>query len=122
MGEGEVSYGVVVRQTGDRRLQLRVSGELDMAVAPHLLDSILCAGLAGPCREVTIDLSEVTFIDSSGLGALLEARRRLASEGCQLTVRGLAPRIRQLLDRSGLTGCFGLDLDASDAVRSRDEA
>jgi anti-anti-sigma factor len=47
-------------------------GDIDVAVADRVLEEITSA--AGDEREVTVDLSAVTFMDSSGISALLQAR------------------------------------------------
>src|SRR5688572_23263251 len=62
-------------------LQLEVDGEIDLSSAPGLLDSVLCAALASDHRQVVIDLHRVSFIDSSGLAAIIETNRRLRDDG-----------------------------------------
>jgi anti-sigma B factor antagonist len=66
---------------------LTLAGELDLATAPVLqerLDATLQGGAV-----VVIDLSGLSFIDSSGLGMLVQAERRLRESGGQLVlVRG----------------------------------
>src|SRR5918998_6795406 len=70
---------------------LRVGGELDLVSEPQLNDALDNA--AG--RPIRIDLSELTFMDSTGLRALLGAAR--AHE--QLTLGGeLQPAVRRLLE------------------------
>ena len=49
-------------------LIVEVAGEVDMATAPQLAEAV--EGASGPCRRVVVDLSEVTFLDSSGLRAI----------------------------------------------------
>ena len=67
-------FGVSIVQV-DGHAKVRVTGELDLATATelrHRLDAVIAAGTG----DLDLDLSEVTFLDSSGLVALLEARRR----------------------------------------------
>jgi len=54
---------------------LRVEGEVDLMTAPSLAKALAEAESAGP---LTLDLREVTFMDSTGLRVLLEARERLS--------------------------------------------
>jgi anti-sigma B factor antagonist len=64
---------------------MRVTGELDLAGAPHfrrLIGELMGLGV----REVTVDLTDTEFVDSSGLGALLWAERRLRAVGGELEV------------------------------------
>jgi anti-sigma B factor antagonist len=59
---------------------LRVGGELDLHAAPQVrgaLDELIEKG----ARSVVLDLSETSFIDSTALGAIVGANKRLAPEG-----------------------------------------
>jgi anti-sigma B factor antagonist len=60
---------------GEHRIVVRVEGELDVATAPALGDVLLQAETAG-VAVIAIDLTGVSFIDSTGLRALLEAHAR----------------------------------------------
>lgn len=67
-----------------RRTLVRASGEVDLATAPDLaaaLDDARASGL-----DVVLDLAGVTFIDTSGVRAMLDARRRINDDGSDLTV------------------------------------
>jgi anti-anti-sigma factor len=60
-----------------------VVGELDVGTAPQFRTSI-AALLGTGCRHVVVDLSATTFLDSSGLGALVWAHHRLEAAGGDL--------------------------------------
>ena len=82
-----------------------VKGELDMATAPHLeqtIDSVIASVAA---RRVVVDLSEVGFFDSSALDVLVTSRRRLASREMTLHVVIPAgqPHIRKVFEITRLT-------------------
>lgn len=73
---------------------LIVSGEIDMATAPSIramLEPHIEAG--GP---VTLDLSNVTFMDSTGIYALIDAAKSLGERGC-LVVHGAHGQVASLL-------------------------
>ena len=79
-------------------------GELDIASVGDLRAARTDAAREGP-GAVVVDLSQVTFIDSSGLGALVELHSRLRRSGRRLAVvapGGSAPAV--LLDLAGLRG------------------
>jgi len=81
---------------------IAVAGELDGATAPEL-----DGALRHFEREsVTVDLSGVTFIDSSGLGTLVEAQKRISVAGGRLTVTGSQPNVRRVLETNRLGGMF----------------
>jgi len=104
-------FRVSVTEDGPLRLRLEVSGEVDLLVAPDLLDTILCAGMTSRRRRtVVVDLAGVTFMDSSGLGALLEAQRRLPGLDCNLLVVDLPVALRQLMDSTGLAQVLTIEM------------
>ena len=104
MAELEIS---VERQDG--RVRLAVAGELDLATAPALLDAVGRVLAAGEDTTMVVDLTGVDFLDSSGLGALLQARAAVVAAGGQLTLAGVAPGPRRVITIAGLAGTFGLE-------------
>jgi anti-sigma B factor antagonist len=53
-------------------------------------------------EQVTLDLANVTFVDSSGLGAVIELRNHLLESGRRLVLRNLQPRVERTLVITGL--------------------
>jgi anti-sigma B factor antagonist len=70
--------------------RLALSGELDMSTAP-VLDEYLGLCQADGVRAVIVDLRDLSFVDSSGLGAFLRARNDAEENGHRLYLIG-APR------------------------------
>jgi anti-anti-sigma factor len=83
---------------------LHVRGDVDLATAPKLQAALeeLDTG------AVVVDLTEVTFLDSSGLSALVQARKRLTEGPTGATFRLVVarPSIRRVLEVTGLTQVF----------------
>jgi anti-sigma B factor antagonist len=81
---------------GPTTLVLWPRGEIDMASAPMLAE---CLGTAAQeCDQaVVVDLTEVTFLDSTGLKALLEGRKALADRGLSMTLRNPTDPVRRVL-------------------------
>src|SRR3954471_22069674 len=77
-------------------------GELDLAAAAVLRNRVEAAAGSG----LIIDLREVTFIDSSVLRELLDARRELERQGSRLVLSGVPASVRRLLDMTGMAGLF----------------
>ena len=78
----------------------RLAGELDLYNAPALRKALLNCVERAP-RRLVVDLAEVTFVDSTALGALVEARSKLGStDGLALAAPG--PETRRALEISGL--------------------
>jgi anti-sigma B factor antagonist len=85
-----------------------VAGEVDMSTAPQLNATL--AVLTGP--RLMVDLAAVTFMDSSGLHSLLDARNRLQGEGGELVLALSGNEVVQtLLDAVGLTDEFVIEND-----------
>ena len=75
-------------------------GQIDSHTAPTLDEAL--AG-ADPTQSVSVDLSAITFVDSSGLRVLVRAHNRQAEGGGELVVLDPSEPVRRLLDITGLT-------------------
>jgi anti-sigma B factor antagonist len=104
-------FAVEHRRFGDRAV-VTVSGELDIATVPQLY-AVLAIAVGPRPAALWIDLSATTFIDSSGLHALFEARRRF---GGALAII-CPPRVRRVFEIVGLDTTVPLYDDAA-AARS----
>lgn len=90
-----------VTEPPDRdRTVVRVSGDQDIANMSALSDALASATTAGDAT-VVVDLSGVTFMDASTLGAIVRARLVLESGSRSLIVRSPSPCARRLLDLCG---------------------
>lgn len=76
-------------------------GDIDLVTAPRLLEQLLRILRDAPTRLV-VALNEVTFIDSSGLNALVSANRRAEAMGTELRLAAPAPLVTKLLQITGL--------------------
>ncbi len=75
----------VHRGAAHGRPALRVRGELDVATAPELAEYVESELSSGP-RSLVIDLTDTTFLDSSGARQLVRAAKRAADVGVPLQV------------------------------------
>lgn len=80
---------------------LRLSGEIDMATAPAFRDAALTA-IADDGPSLTLDLSGVTFMDSTGLHVLVGTYRRVRVHGGTFTMINIPDIVRKLLRLTGL--------------------
>jgi anti-sigma B factor antagonist len=90
---------------------MSIRGEIDLATAPQLHDALdsIDSGLG-----VVVDLTQVTFLDSSGLSELVKAHE-LHPGGVRLVVA--TPAIHRVLDVSGLLEVFSIYETVDDATR-----
>ena len=108
MGEFDDEGLEVSQQSVDGSLILRLTGELDVASA-HVLQTYVSSlrPLSSPLR---LDVSRVSFVDSSGLHALVAARRAAVEDtGQPVMLVGPTDMLRKLLTMSGLATAFVLD-------------
>lgn len=108
---GSPPFGLAVRRDRARTL-VTVRGELDLGTAPQLR---VCLTNLPKTQSVDVDLSGVSFIDSTALGVLLAALKRCWSAGSDLRVVATSAFVAKVLDMAGLTGVLGAN-DRSDAA------
>jgi anti-sigma B factor antagonist len=85
----------------DRGVAVKLAGELDLETAPELdrrlagidLDGVAC---------LLIDLRDVTFMDSTGLGSIVAAHRLAEGNGHKLVLRRGSRQVRRLFELTGL--------------------
>ncbi|MGW8361248.1 STAS domain-containing protein [Streptomyces wedmorensis] len=106
VGADDAGITVSVRSNAGRTV-VSVGGELDIAAAMELrtaLAEALAACEAG--RGLALDLSGVTFCDSTGLNTLLRARQRALKEHRSLTITAASPQVTRLLEITGAAHLF----------------
>jgi anti-sigma B factor antagonist len=86
----------------------RLAGELDMSTADKLAEVLI-----EDCRspgQITLDLTELTFLDSSGLHVLLEACGTLGENG-DLVLRNPSRVVARVFDVSGISRFKGIRVE-----------
>jgi anti-sigma B factor antagonist len=89
---------VDIQETGGD-LVVKAIGEVDVSSAT-LLETRLVQTAR---RTVVLDLSGVSFLDASGLGAILHAREKIAADGHELSIRGAVGIVRRVFDITDLS-------------------
>ena len=87
---------------------IRVSGELDAATTPGLVQLVGDLVSLGHNRLV-LDLGDLTFIDSTGIGAFVGARNRAREAYGSLVLRAVPDRVAAVLAVVGLDGVFEVE-------------
>jgi anti-sigma B factor antagonist len=85
---------------------VRASGDLDIEAADAFI-TLGCTAVR-QCTEsaIVVDLSSCTFLDSSGVGALVTVRNAARDAGKKVFVRGAPERVKRVLEVTGLTDYF----------------
>ncbi|HWC08017.1 MAG TPA: STAS domain-containing protein [Solirubrobacterales bacterium] len=83
----------------DGERELRVEGELDLAVADRLQDAL--DGI--DAKRVLIDLGDCDFIDSTGIAVIVRADQRARESGGRVAIHSPSAPVLRVLSLSGLT-------------------
>jgi anti-sigma B factor antagonist len=78
-----------------------VRGEVDMASAPQLRDTLLEL-VDGGATQIALDCRGLDFLDSSGIGVLIAVRKRLGDEG-SITLEAPPAHVRKVLELTGVS-------------------
>ncbi len=100
-------FGVRSSGVTDGIGQVTVAGEVDVATAPQLKDALLAVVDAG-ASSLRVDVADVAFIDSAGLGVLIGALKRVRENGGTIELVGLQPAPRKVVEITGLDELFVL--------------
>jgi anti-sigma B factor antagonist len=88
-------------QRDGEQVNLAVGGEIDISTA-DALERAIADAINGGSGTVIVDLSDVTFMDSAGINALLKGRRWADAKDQQFRVTGATGIVRQILDVTGV--------------------
>lgn len=92
---------------------LEVAGEIDVYTAIRLREAIVAAIDEGHIRLV-VDVEKVQFLDSTGLGVLVGALKRVRSDGGSLDIVCTHSRLLKIFEITGLDKVFGLHSSIDD--------
>ncbi len=103
--EGIAMTYLISERTGGHSRVIRVDGELDLAVAPRLKEDLHRLIDEGE-RHIVLDLTEATFIDSTTIGALLSATRRVREYNGSLEIVCTNRNVLRTFEFAGLDRLF----------------
>lgn len=89
-------------ESGGSSVTVAVSGDLDAQSTPRLRSCLIDLVGRPDVPEVVIDLTQVTFCDSTALGVFVGTHRQLQSDERRLELRSPTPAVRHLFEVSGL--------------------
>ncbi|MFD2680831.1 anti-sigma factor antagonist [Bacillus seohaeanensis] len=99
----------------DKELFVSISGEIDAYTAPQLKENLQ------PSAEklnqvITVDLSGVSYMDSTGLGVFVGLFKTIKKNNGQLILSGLSERLRRLFDITGLGDIMNIKSEVEGGV------
>jgi anti-anti-sigma factor len=92
-------------QTPAGDVHLTVAGEIDLATAPDLENALAAAmteAAAASGAELTVDLSDVGFIDSTGVSVLVRSAQKAEQSGTSVRVLGAQGVVARVLRVTGV--------------------
>ena len=109
-------FSIRTEANGPHR-DLILSGDVDLQVAERLTRVAHSQLADSDVQCLRLDLGAVTFMDSTGMGALVRIRNTARQQGQTIELVNIPERIRQLLLLTGLGGVF--EIDSSDTSRAK---
>jgi len=105
----EQSGGVAIVRVGDARLMYPMLADFAAAV-----NELVAAGK----RDILIDLTPVTYIDSATIGCLMDLYRQISTIGGHLKLSGVQKRVETMLTLTGAQNFIEIHADEPSAVKS----
>jgi anti-sigma B factor antagonist len=102
-------------ETTDRPNVLPLDGEIDLHVSPRIAGA-LAAMVEDKPKQLVVDLSKVTYIDSSGLAVLIEGMQNVESYGGKFALAGLQDNVRPIFEIARLDQVFRIHPDVDSAL------
>ncbi len=97
---------------------IQVRGVVDLSTSPQLRDALL-EHARRTSGAVLIDLSQVPYMDSSGVGTMVYLKRAADRAGREVVLLGLQPRVRSVFEITHLDRFFRMAADVAEALRPR---
>lgn len=85
----------------NQNIQIKVNGEIDAYTAP-LLKEKLASSQEIEGLNAVLDLTDVSYMDSTGLGVFVGFYKAVKANGGHVKIVGLSPRLKRLFDITGL--------------------
>ena len=109
----------IVTEKIDAGFLLKLKGDVDMNSSPDVRKAIAAVFDEGPAgmRALLIDLSEVRYMDSSGIATLVEGMQGCMKKGARLRLFELSPPVRDVFELARLSSVFEIFLTNTDALK-----
>src|SRR2546428_9799487 len=106
-----------IRQLGDAAV-LDISGRITLGQGNVILRDIVRDLADKGHKRIVLNLAEVQYIDSSGVGELVKAHTTIKNQGGELKLTNLNKRVHDLLHMTRLSAVFDIQKDEASAIKS----
>lgn len=110
-----MELGIATERDGNV-CSMKLTGEVDVYTAPRLKEELIAVVQSG-CSNVIVNMEDVGFIDSSGLGVLVSALRRARERDGVVRIVCTRDNILKIFRITGLDKVFPIFADAEEASR-----
>jgi anti-anti-sigma factor len=115
MNESRQPLVIEVTELSGGTFVAAISGEMDIATSPQVSSSLALVRATAP-YHVLVDVSQLAFIDSTGIKALVSSAKDLEARGGDLIVFGSTPNIRRVFDIVQLQEVLTIVASLEDAI------
>jgi anti-sigma B factor antagonist len=112
-----MNFDIQTEKVADDVYVIALTGEIDLYTAPEFKQQLLDVVGQG-AKNVVVDLTETTFIDSTTLGVLVGGVKRLRPAGGQLSIVSSDRNITKIFEITGLNRVFPLHATRAEALES----
>jgi anti-sigma B factor antagonist len=112
-----VKMQTTTRHVGDVAV-LDISGRITLGEGNVMLREIVRELAEQGTKKIVLNLGEVNYIDSSGIGELVKTHTTIRNQGGQLRLINLNKRIHDLLEMTKLYAVFDIEKDEAGAIRT----
>jgi anti-sigma B factor antagonist len=106
----KIEVGFLLKLKGD--VDMNTSSEVRLALA-----EVFAPGVVG-MKALLVDLSQVRYMDSSGIATLVETMQNCMKKGARLRLVELSPSVRDVFELARLASVFEIFPTASDAIKN----
>ena len=110
-----MNFDVKTEKVDESTYVIALAGEVDLYTAPEFKQQLLDV-IAKGGRNVVVDFSDTTFIDSTTLGVLVGGVKRLRQNGGQLALVSTDRNITKIFEITGLDRVFAIHNTRAEAV------
>ena len=104
------------KQQRDEEIVVLVAGEIDAYTAPKLREELLALAEEGN-KSITVNLQDVSYLDSTGLGVFVGLFKQLKEKGGELKLIQLSDRLKRLFEITGLSKVMNISSTTEEGRR-----
>ncbi len=114
-----MNFSLTTQQLSDDAVVISLAGEVDLYTAPEFKEQLVEV-IGKGSKDVVVDLTETTFIDSTTLGVLVGGVKRLRPDGGRLVLVCSDRNITKIFEITGLDKVFPIHATLAEAVETID--